>query len=187
MRGCLRLLRTIGCSSKLSSTDYWRDLPERFGRWKAVHQRFSRWAKSGVFDRIFKLLAEDHDNEYMMIDATIVRAHQHSAGARKQAIGRSRGGPSTKIHALADALGNPCVLMLLGRITILLALNHCSNMPTRVRSLPIRRMTPMRSSTSSWTTNWRRFVPRPKAMRRHAEINGAVFGGFTSASQAIGG
>ena len=84
----------------------WRDLPERFGHWKAVHQRFSRWAKSGVFERIFKLLAEDHDNEYMMIDATIVRAHQHSAGARKQAIGRSRGGPSTKIHALADALGN---------------------------------------------------------------------------------
>jgi transposase len=62
----------------------WRDLPERFGYWKSVHQRFGRWAKSGVFDRIFKLLASDHDNEYMMIDATIVRAHQHSAGARKK-------------------------------------------------------------------------------------------------------
>ena len=62
----------------------WRDLPERFGDWKIVHQRFGRWAKSGVFERIFKLLASDHDNEYMMIDATIVRAHQHSAGARKK-------------------------------------------------------------------------------------------------------
>src|ERR1039458_203130 len=62
----------------------WRDLPTRFGDWKIVHQRFSRWAKSGVFERIFKLLASDHDNEYMMIDATIVRAHQHSAGARKK-------------------------------------------------------------------------------------------------------
>ena len=62
----------------------WRDLPERFGSWKVVHQRFGRWAKSGVFERIFKLLASDHDNEYMMIDATIVRAHQHSAGARKK-------------------------------------------------------------------------------------------------------
>src|ERR1035437_3798095 len=62
----------------------WRDLPARFGDWKIVHQRFSRWAKSGVFERIFKLLASDHDNEYMMIDATIVRAHQHSAGARKK-------------------------------------------------------------------------------------------------------
>lgn len=62
----------------------WRDLPARFGDWKIVHQRFSRWAKSGVFERIFKLLASDHDNEYMMIDATIVRAHQHGAGARKK-------------------------------------------------------------------------------------------------------
>ena len=43
----------------------WRDLPERFGDWKIVHQRFGRWAKSGVFERIFKLLASDHDNEYM--------------------------------------------------------------------------------------------------------------------------
>ncbi|MGC2833935.1 MAG: IS5 family transposase [Methylocella sp.] len=93
----------------------WRDLPERFGDWKIVHQRFGRWAKSGVFNRIFTLLASDHDNEYMMIDATIVRAHQHSAGAKKngeQAIGRSRGGLTTKIHALVDALGNPVALML---------------------------------------------------------------------------
>jgi len=62
----------------------WRDLPERFGDWKVVYQRYNRWAKSRVFERIFKLLASDHDNEYMMIDATIVRAHQHSAGAGKK-------------------------------------------------------------------------------------------------------
>jgi transposase len=62
----------------------WRDLPERFGDWKIVYQRFSRWAMGGVFERIFKELARDHDNEYMMIDTTIVRAHQHSAGARKK-------------------------------------------------------------------------------------------------------
>jgi transposase len=61
----------------------WRDLPAVRG-WKIVHQRFSRWAKNGVFARIFNMLASDHDNEYMMIDATIVRAHQHSAGARKK-------------------------------------------------------------------------------------------------------
>ena len=93
----------------------WRDLPERFGDWKIVYQRFNRWAKSGVFERIFKLLPNDHDNEYMMIDATIVRAHQHSAGAQKegaQAIGRSRGGLTTKIYALVDALGNPVGTML---------------------------------------------------------------------------
>ena len=94
----------------------WRDLPERFGDWKIVYQRFNRWAKSGVFQRVFRFLASDHDNEYMMIDATIVRAHQHSAGAQKkngaQAIGRSRGGLTTKIHALVDALGNPVEVML---------------------------------------------------------------------------
>jgi transposase len=66
----------------------WRDLPERFGHWKSVHQRFSRWAEGGVFDRIFKVLASDPDNEYMMIDATIVRAHQHSAGARKKTVSK---------------------------------------------------------------------------------------------------
>ena len=92
----------------------WRDLPARFGDWKIVYQRFNRWAKSGVFERVFRLLASDHDNEYMMIDATIVRARRHSAGAQHsaQAIGRSRGGLTTKIHALVDALGNPVEVML---------------------------------------------------------------------------
>ena len=88
----------------------WRDLPERFGDWKNVHQRFSRWAKSGVWEKVFLHLSADADNEYAMIDSTIVRAHQHSAGAQK-----SRRGPgdrpiarglSTKIHALVVALGN---------------------------------------------------------------------------------
>jgi len=50
----------------------WRDLPERFGDFRVVHTRFSRWAKSGVWERIFKQLAMDADNEYAMIDATIV-------------------------------------------------------------------------------------------------------------------
>ena len=64
----------------------WRDLPERFGDWKNVHRRFSRWAKSGVWKRIFRHLAEDAGNEYAMIDSTIVRAHQHSAGAPKKPV-----------------------------------------------------------------------------------------------------
>lgn len=64
----------------------WRDLPERFGPWKAVHTRFSRWAKGGVWKRIFEHLTEEADNEYAMIDSTIVRAHQHSAGARKRGV-----------------------------------------------------------------------------------------------------
>jgi transposase len=62
----------------------WRDIPERFGDGRNVHRRFSRWAKSGVWERLFRALASDPDNEYAMIDSTIVRAHQHSAGARKK-------------------------------------------------------------------------------------------------------
>jgi transposase len=59
----------------------WRDLPERFGPWKAVHTRYSRWAIKGLWEKVFSHLAQGADNEYEMIDSTIVRAHQHSAGA----------------------------------------------------------------------------------------------------------
>jgi len=52
----------------------WPDLPARFGKWKSVHQRFGRWAKSGVWERVFVALSADADNEYAMLDATIVRA-----------------------------------------------------------------------------------------------------------------
>ena len=62
----------------------WRDMPERFGDFRVVHTRFSRWARRGVWKKLFEHLAADADNEYAMIDSTIVRAHQHSAGARKK-------------------------------------------------------------------------------------------------------
>jgi len=64
----------------------WRDLPERYGPWKVVHTRFSRWARRGVWERLLQALAVDADNEYAMIDATLVRAHQHSAGAAKKTV-----------------------------------------------------------------------------------------------------
>ena len=60
----------------------WRDLPERFGDFRVIHTRHMRWSRKGVWERIFNALAEDADNEYAMIDATIVRAHQHAAGAK---------------------------------------------------------------------------------------------------------
>ena len=62
----------------------WRDLPAYFGDWNNTHRRWSRWAKRGVWVSILALLAVDADNEYAMIDSTIVRAHQHSAGAQKK-------------------------------------------------------------------------------------------------------
>jgi transposase len=70
----------------------WRDLPESFGDWNNTHRRWSRWAKSGVWGAIFALLAVDADNEYAMIDSTIVRAHQHSAGAQKKPARTRRSG-----------------------------------------------------------------------------------------------
>ena len=62
----------------------WRDLPERFGHWKNVHRRFSRWANAGIFDGIFRILSEDADMEFLLMDGTIVKAHQHAAGAKKK-------------------------------------------------------------------------------------------------------
>ena len=62
----------------------WRDLPERYGDWKPTHKRLRRWCESGVFARILEALALDADAEFMSIDSTSVRAHQHSAGAQKK-------------------------------------------------------------------------------------------------------
>lgn len=62
----------------------WRDLPERFGDCKNIQRRHSRWSAAGVWERVFLHLAADADNEHAMIDSTVVRAHQHSAGAQKK-------------------------------------------------------------------------------------------------------
>lgn len=88
----------------------WRDLPHWFGPWKSIYNQFNRWSKSGVWKQIFELIRGELDNEWNFMDGTIVKAHQHSAGARKtehSAIGNSHGGRTTKIHMLADSHGNP--------------------------------------------------------------------------------
>ena len=66
----------------------WRDLPERFGAYQSVKRRYYRWIEMGVLDRILVALAREADLEWLMIDSTVVRAHQHSAGARKVKGGR---------------------------------------------------------------------------------------------------
>ena len=71
--------RAVDCAYGLS----WRDLPEVFGDWNSVFRRFSRWSIKGVWWRIFEAMSDDPDFEYLIVDSTIVRAHQHAAGAKK--------------------------------------------------------------------------------------------------------
>ena len=74
----------------LRSGARWYDLPERYGKkWKTVHKRFTRWAKTGVWERIFKSLIKDPKSQYLMLDSTLVRAHQQAASGK--------GGPKTRL------------------------------------------------------------------------------------------
>jgi putative transposase len=61
----------------------WRDLPSEFGNWNSNFVRFRRWTNAGVWQRLFRAMIRDPDFDYRIIDSTIVRAHQHSAGAKK--------------------------------------------------------------------------------------------------------
>src|ERR1700686_2360051 len=61
----------------------WRDLPGEFGSWKSIYCRFNRWSKAGVWQRLLEALRVDADTEWLMIDSSVIRAHQHASGARK--------------------------------------------------------------------------------------------------------
>jgi transposase len=93
----------------------WRDLPVNFGPRTTCYNRFIRWRRAGVWDRIMNTLSADHDPAVQMIDTSIVRVHQHGACVarnKRQSMGRSRGGLTTKIHALVDRSGLPLRLAL---------------------------------------------------------------------------
>ena len=60
----------------------WRSLTSEYGNWNSAHRRFRRWSKKGIWQMVFNSLAVSEDTEWLMIDSTIVRAHQHSAGAK---------------------------------------------------------------------------------------------------------
>ena len=98
----------------------WRDLPEYFGNWNSVWRRLDRWANKGVWQRVFAIL-QDPDLEWVILDSTAIRAHPHAAGIKKadgsgspadQALGRSRGGLTTKIHGAVSGLGLPVKVLL---------------------------------------------------------------------------
>ena len=61
----------------------WRDLPERYGPWKSVYSRFRKWIEDGILDNIFRVLSLEAELDELFLDATIVKAHQHSAGVKK--------------------------------------------------------------------------------------------------------
>jgi len=89
----------------------WRDLPDVFGEWNSVFRRFSRWSAKGVWLRIFEALVDHPDFEYLIVDfhdrARASTRQWRKRGAQNQAIGRSRGGLSTKIHLAVRGLGCP--------------------------------------------------------------------------------
>ncbi len=82
-----------GCLWVLRSGAHWCDLPERYGKWKTVHRRFSRWCPAGVWELVFEALTTDGNNQYLMIDSTIVRAHQQSASGKQPVLSLSKQGP----------------------------------------------------------------------------------------------
>jgi transposase len=88
----------------------WRELPSYYGKWRSVHKRYEAWCRKDVWCQILSYFSRDYDGESIMIDATIIRAHPCAAGYEKgqsdrEALGRSKGGFTTKIHAVVDALG----------------------------------------------------------------------------------
>jgi transposase len=92
-RGVDNRLFVNGVLWVLRSGAHWHDLPERYGKWKTVHTRFARWAKAGVWDRVFAALIKDRKNEYLMLDTTLVRAHQQAATGKGGAATRLWGVP----------------------------------------------------------------------------------------------
>ena len=108
----------------------WRDLPDHYGLVGMVSSRFYRWRKAGIWDSVLSALQAEADargevdRDLHFVDATIIRAHQHAAGARRTgvvgvgenagALGHSQGGFSTKLHLRAEGLGKPMVAVLTG-------------------------------------------------------------------------
>ncbi|MFE5406786.1 IS5 family transposase [Streptomyces sp. NPDC056580] len=118
-----------GMVYKIRTGISWRDLPERYGPWKTVYTRFRRYAIDGVFARALQQIQARADaagdiDWLVQIDSTIVRAHQHAAATGRKggsagrtnrndhALGRSRGGLTTKIHLACDGRGRPLAILL---------------------------------------------------------------------------
>jgi transposase len=87
----------------------WRDLAKDFSLWQSVYRRYRRWALAGTWERLRRAVSLTTAFRFLLIDSTIVKAHPHAAGALKrdggQVLGRSRGGFTTKLHAVVTERG----------------------------------------------------------------------------------
>lgn len=108
---------------KLKTGAPWRDIPEQYGPWSTVYSRFFRWRNQGIWDRILSALESrgdaqgEVDWDIHFVDGTIIRAHQHAAGAKqsepeKDALGYSQGGFSTKVHIRTEGSGKLITFVL---------------------------------------------------------------------------
>ena len=93
----------------------WRELPEAYGPWQSVYARFAKWRDDGTLKKVFRALSEDADTENLSMDSTCIKVHESANGGEKRenkAVGRTRGGLNTKLHAIVDSLGNPVEFLL---------------------------------------------------------------------------
>ncbi|WP_374210926.1 IS5 family transposase [Streptomyces sp. MCA2] len=152
LRGRKRLDdRTVlnGIVWKFRTGTAWRDVPERYGPWATLHTRFRRWALDGTFERMLRAAQakadEAGDIDWLVsVDSTVVRAHQHAAGARKgglrvPALGRSRGGLTSKIHLACDATGRPLAFTVTGGNS-----NDCTQFTAVMDAIRVPRVGPGR-------------------------------------------
>jgi transposase len=110
-------IRFEGVLFRLRTGVGWRDLPPEFGSWNSVFKAFNRWSKSKKIRAVFEKLRIEPDTEWAFFDGTIVKAHQHSAGARageERGIGKSVAGNTSKIHMAVDGFGLPLNFIVTG-------------------------------------------------------------------------
>ena len=112
----------------------WRDLPSAFGKWNTIFRKFNDWSAKGKWLKVFQALVQDPDMEWVFMDGSYAKAHQHSSGAAtpdQEGIGKSRAGLTCKIHMAVDAMGLPLDFEITGG-----EVHDATAAPTLLEKLP---------------------------------------------------